>query len=83
MTATGAAVYQPAEHAAPLQSTLVTGGVESSVAVSVVWAVFAGAQASLAVTSYVKVPVEPAAKVKVEETYGPPAGAETVSAPCV
>ena len=74
MTETGELTYQPAEQAAALQRMLAAGAVESSVTFSVVTLVFGGVQASLAVTSWVKLPLEPAAKVKVLETYGPPAG---------
>ena len=68
MTETGDAVYQPAEQPAPSQRMLAAGAVESSVTFSVVKAVFGGVQASLAVTSWVKLPVEPAAKAKALET---------------
>src|SRR5688500_16222521 len=59
------------------------GAAESSVTFSVSTLVFGGAQASAAVTPYAKSPVEPGEKVNALEAYGPPAGVETVSAPCV
>ena len=83
MTETGEATYQPAEQAAALQRMLAAGAVESSVTFSVVTLVFGGVQASAAVTSCVKSPDVPALKEYVPETYGPPDGVETVSAPCV
>jgi hypothetical protein len=49
-TVTGDAVYQPPEHAAPLQRMLAAGAVESSVTFSVVTLELAGVQASFAVT---------------------------------
>ncbi len=68
MTETGDPVYQPAKQPAPSQRMLAAGAVESSVRFRVVTAVFGGVQASLAVTSCVKLPVEPAAKEKALET---------------
>ena len=68
MTETGEATYQPAEQAAALQRMLAAGAAESSVRFSVVTLVFGGVQASLAVTAWVKSPVEPAAKPKALET---------------
>ena len=56
MTGPGEDVYQPAEQAAPSQSALDAGAVESWVIVSVVCEVFAGLQASAAVTTYANVP---------------------------
>ncbi len=83
VTETGAEVIQPAGQAPPPQRMLAAGAVESSVTFRVVSLVFAGVQASAAVTTTPKLPVAAFVQLNELETYGPPAGAVTVSAPCV
>ena len=67
VTETGELANQPAGQAAPLQRMLAAGAVESSVTFSVSWLEFGGDQASVAVTSYVKLPLAPAPKVNAED----------------